>query len=71
VVKVCLRGRCKNIELTSSNGQPSRCVIDIELDHNVSSEYRLYDVRLLVPVEFATLLETGLPLAITLEQNGA
>jgi hypothetical protein len=69
VVKVCLRGKCKNIQLSADNGQPSRCLIDVELDHNVSQAYHLYDVRLLVPAEFATLLEVGLPLTLTLEQN--
>ena len=69
MVKVCLRGKCKNIQLSADNGQPSRCLIDVELDHNVSQAYHLYDVRLLVPAEFATLLEVGLPLTLTLEQN--
>ena len=69
MVKVCLRGKCKNIQLSANNGQPARCLIDVELDHNVSEEYHLYDVRLLVPAEFATLLEVGLPLTLILEQN--
>ncbi len=69
MVKVCLRCKCKSIQVSANNGEPARCVIDVELDHNVSREYHLYDVRLLVPAEFATLLEVGLPLTLTLEQN--
>jgi hypothetical protein len=71
MVKVCLKGRCKNIQLNPANGEPIRCVIQVELDHNVSSTYRLYDVQLLVPAEFATLIEVGLPLTVTIEQNGS
>jgi hypothetical protein len=71
MVKVCLKGICKNIQLTPDNGEPSRCVIRVELDHNNSSAYRLYDLQFIVPVEFATLLEVGLPLIVTLEQDGS
>ncbi len=71
MVKVCLKGRCRSIELTPLNGEPVRCTIRVELDHNVSAAYRLYDVQLFVPAEFAALLEVGLPLALTLEQNGS
>ncbi len=70
MVKICLKGICKTIELTPKNGQPGRCVIRIELDHNVSLAYRLYDVELFVPAEFSSLLEANHPVTITLEQNG-
>lgn len=71
MVKVCLKGRCKSIALTAENGEPTRCVVRVELDHNISAAYRLYDVQLFVPAEFATLLEVGQVLMVTLEQNGA
>ena len=68
---MCLKGTCKNIQLTPENGEPTRCVIRVELDHNVSRTYRLYDIQLFVPAEFATLLEVNRPLFVTLEQNGS
>jgi hypothetical protein len=70
MVKVCLKGICKNIQLTPANGVPSRCEIRVELDHSESLAYRLHDLQFIVPVEFATLLEVGLALTVTLEQNG-
>ena len=71
VVKICLRGKCKSIHLTSNNGEPARCAVLVELDRSVPLAYDLYDIELLVPTEFATLLETGLPVTLTLEQNGS
>jgi len=56
--------------MTPNNGIPSRCEIKIELDHDISQTYRAYDIQLFVPIEFATLLEVGLPLTITLDQSG-
>jgi hypothetical protein len=70
MVKICLRGTCKTIGILPDNGQPSRCEIQLELDHNVSLEYHRYDIQLLVPTEFATLLEVGRTVTMTLEQNG-
>ena len=70
MVKVCLRGRCKDIHLTTLNGKPVRCAVDVELDHNVSVAHALYDIQFLIPREFASLLEVGLPLSVTIEQNG-
>jgi hypothetical protein len=70
VVKISLRGKCKHILLTTGNGLPARCVIRVELDQDIPATYDLYDVRLFVPTEFATLLEVGLPMTVTLEQNG-
>lgn len=70
VVKICLRGTCKAIGIIPTNGEPTRCEIRLELDHNVSLAYRLYDIQLFVPAEFATLLEIGRTVSVTLEQNG-
>jgi hypothetical protein len=70
MVKICLRGRCKSIGIIPTNGEPSRCEVRLELDQNVSQEFRRYDIQLLVPVEFATLLETNQMVNITIEQEG-
>ena len=70
MVKICLRGTCKSIGIIPNNGEPARCEIRLELDHNVSSAYHLYDIQLFVPTEFATLLEVGRTVSMTLEQNG-
>jgi hypothetical protein len=65
MVKVCLKGICQNVQLTPENGQPVRCLIRVELDQNASRTYRLHDVQLLVPAEFATLLEVGRSVTVT------
>jgi hypothetical protein len=70
MVKICLSGRCKSIGIIPNNGEPSRCQVQLELDRNVSLEYHRYDVQLLVPTEFAALLEVGHAVTLTLEQNG-
>ena len=70
MVKINLRGSCKDIKLTASNSEPARCMVQVELDHSIPLTYHLYEIKLLVPTEFATLLEVGLPVTITLEQNG-
>jgi hypothetical protein len=70
VVKIYMRGQCKKIQIIPNNGEPTRCMVQIELEHYISLEYRRYDIQLLVPAEFATLLEAGLPVDITLEQDG-
>jgi hypothetical protein len=70
VIKICLRGNCKGIQLISSNGRPSRCLVRIELDHSIPLAHDSYDIQLVVPVEFGTLLEPGEVVAVTLEQNG-
>jgi hypothetical protein len=54
MVKICLRGTCKSIGIIPSNGEPTRCEVRLELDHNVSPEYHRYDIQLSVPTEFAT-----------------
>jgi hypothetical protein len=71
VVKISLRGKCNNIRLNPTNGEPARCEVCIELDHNVPLTYHLYDIRLYVPTEFANLLEIGLPIIVTLEQEAS
>ena len=70
MVKISLRGKCKHVLLTTSNGVPARCVVKVELDHDIPLTYDLYDIGLFVPTEFGTLLEVGLPVTVTLEQNG-
>ncbi|MFY9690967.1 MAG: hypothetical protein WA369_11480 [Candidatus Acidiferrales bacterium] len=70
MVKVCLKGRCRSVEPTSHNGNPVQCVIQVELDRGVLPVHGVYDVRLVVPIEFAMLLEAGLPVVVTLEQDG-
>jgi hypothetical protein len=71
VIKICLKGQCNNVRLIRNDSGPVRCEVRIELDHGVSLTTGLYDVALLVPAEFATLLETGRALTLTLEQNGS
>ena len=70
MVKICLRGTCRAVGIVPTNGEPSRCEIRLELDHNVSLEYHRYDIQLFIPVEFATLLEVGRAVSLSLEQNG-
>lgn len=60
----------KSFQPTSQNGEPAHHVIQVELDPNVLRTRGPYDIRLFVPIEFATLLEEGLPVVVTLEQNG-
>lgn len=70
MVKVCLRGECTHIQLTTSNGVPARCLVRVAIDHDIPLTYDLYDVQLFVPTEFASLFEVGHPLTLTLEQHG-
>jgi hypothetical protein len=69
LVKICLRGKCTDVHLIPVNGEPARCVIQVQLDHDIPQTYHPYDIEMFVPTEFATLLEAGLPVSITLEQN--
>jgi hypothetical protein len=71
MVKICLRGTCTSIGIIPNNGEPARCEVRLQLDFNVSPVYHVYDIQLLVPTEFATLLEVGRTATITLEQNGS
>ena len=66
MVKICIRGQCKQIQIIPNNGEPTRCMVQVELDHHISLEY---DIELLIPIDFATLLEAGLPINIILEQD--
>jgi hypothetical protein len=70
MVTICLKGKCSHIQVTPNNGEPIRCEIRLELDRDFPLTYPAHDIRLFVPVEFATLLEVGLPLTITINQNG-
>jgi hypothetical protein len=65
-----MKGESKNIRLSTNNGGPPRSSVGIELDHRVPLTYGRYDTQLLVPSEFAALLEVGLRVILTLEQNG-
>ena len=69
MVKVCLRGECTNVQLTTSNGVPARCLVRVALDHDIPLTYDLYEIELFVPTEIATLFEPGHPITLTLEQN--
>jgi hypothetical protein len=71
MVKICLRGRCTSIGIIPTNGESSRCEVRLELDQNMTLEFRRYDIRLLVPTEFATLLESNQMVNITIEQDEA
>jgi hypothetical protein len=51
------------------NGQPALFLIAVGLDHNIPLTYHRHNIKLFVPAEFATLLEAGLPITVTLEQN--
>lgn len=69
MLKICLTGKCKNVQLTPNNGEPARCLVHVELDHDIPLTYDRYDVHLFVPTEFATLLEIGSTVVLTLEQH--
>lgn len=69
MVKISLKGKCQDIQVTADNGQPARCMIQVELDHSIPLAFHLYEIKLLVPTEFATLLEVGDPVTLTLEQD--
>lgn len=44
-------------------------MVGVELDHNIPLIFNRYDVQLFVPTDFASLLETGLSVDVTLEQG--
>jgi hypothetical protein len=69
MITICLKGKCKNIQFTPNNGEPARCMVRVELDHDVPLTYRIYEIQLFVPIEYATLLEVGRPLTVTLDQD--
>jgi len=69
IVKICLKGKCKTIQVTPNNGEPSHCEVRVELDHDIPLTYRAYDIKLQVPIEFAILLQAGKPLTLTLDQD--
>jgi hypothetical protein len=69
VVRISIRCECKNIRLSTTSGRPARSAVGIELNHNVPLTFGHYDIQLLVPAEFATLLEVGLPVTVTLDPS--
>jgi hypothetical protein len=69
VLKISLRGNCKTVKLIPANGRAGRCLVRVELDHSIPLEFDMYEIQLFVPVEFATLLEEGTEVTVTLEQN--
>ena len=70
MVKICLNGKCKDIQIIPNNGFPVRCRVRVQLSRDVLLTYPLHDIELYVPAEYATLLEVGLPLVVTLDQTG-
>jgi len=70
VVKICLNGTCKDIQIIPNNGFPVRCKVRVELSRDALRTYPLHEIELFVPAEYATLLEVGLPLSVTLDQSG-
>jgi hypothetical protein len=71
VVKISLNGKCKDIQMISNNGFPARCRVKIELSRDIQLTYPVHEIEVFVPAEFATLLEVGLPLSVTLDQTYA
>jgi hypothetical protein len=69
MVSINLRGRCKSVELISRNANPGLCMVRVELDYDVSLTRHLHEIQLFVPTKFGTLLEAGLPVTVTLEQD--
>jgi len=70
MVKICLNGKCKDIQIIPDNGFPVRCKVRVELNRDILLTYPMHEIELFVPAEFATLLEIGLPLIVTLDQTG-
>ena len=69
MVKISLNGNCKDIQMIPNNGFPVRCRVKIELSRDIRLTYPVHDIELFVPTEFATLLEVGLPVTVTLDQT--
>jgi hypothetical protein len=69
MVKICLNGKCKDIQIIPNNGFPVRCRVRIELSRDILLTYPLNDIELYVPAEYGSLLEIGLPLTVTLDQT--
>lgn len=54
MVKICLRRKCKTIQVAPNNDEPSHREVRVELDHDLPLTYRACDIRRLVPLEVAT-----------------
>ena len=71
MVKICLNGKCKDIQIIPNNGFPVRCKVSVELSRDLGMAYPIHFIELFVPAEFGSLLEIGLPLTLTLDQTGS
>jgi hypothetical protein len=49
---------------------PFRGKVPVELNHGILLTCPIHEIELYVPGEYATLLEVGLPLSVTLDQTG-
>jgi hypothetical protein len=70
MVKICLNGKCRDIQIIPDNGFPVRWKVRVELNRDILLTYPMDEIELYVPAEYATLLEVGLPLIVTLDQTG-
>jgi len=68
VVKICLHGMCKDIQIVPNNGFPVRCKVRVELSRDILLTYPLHDIEFFIPAEYATLLDVGHRLTVTLDQ---
>ena len=51
MVKICLRGECKNVQLATNNGESARCTVRLELDaHQARAASRIAINRLIIRV---------------------
>jgi hypothetical protein len=44
-------------------------MVRVELDYDDSPSYNLHEIQLFVPTKFGSLIEVGLPVTVTLEQD--
>ena len=71
MVKICLNDKCKDIQLIPNNGFPVRCKVSVELSRDLRLTYPIHFIEVYFPMEYASLLEIGLPLTLTLDQTGS
>jgi hypothetical protein len=71
VVKICLNGKRKDIQLIPNNGFPVRCKVSVESSRDLRLTCPIHFIEVYVPAEYASLLEIGLPLTLTLDQTGS
>lgn len=70
MVKICLNGKCKDIQIIPNNGFPVRCKVRVELNRDILLTYPFHEIELYVPAEYGSLLEVGVSLTVTLDQTG-